>query len=390
MICPVCKVKDIPKNSRFCHMCGVNLAEALKKEAAELERKQRAGMIPLTKKVLNLGGRKKTIQVLCKDVTEMDQDIDLLTISAFPYEYEPTERSLIGALFRKLGISVNDLAEDPLFDLRREAGCWISKDILPRGRFRKIGGVEIMPRMRGEESYEKRLLKSIKSYMHLLDILTEYEQDIRVVAFPLLGAGDQQLNYQIMIFPIINEVIKMLERNPYIEKVIFVEWTFEKAQIIANALEQSYQVQSETEEFQMDRNVKQNVFISYTEKGDRETADLIRRCLEGSGVSYWYAPENINVGDYATEIVKGIKSCTHFICVVSENSMKSKHVMNEVDLAFKRIDEGVKIIPLRLDASELVPAFEYYLSRMNWKICPKPLTENLMNEMLKSCISSES
>lgn len=387
MICPVCKTKNIPENSLFCNMCGVNLKDATQKHLAELEMDQRDGKAPLAEKVMNLGGRTKTIKVLCKDITQIDEQIDLLTISAFPYSYYPSTRSLIGALDRNLSISVAELAEDPLFDLRENAGCWISKEITENKIIKRIGGVEIPSMHTGSHMYERRLIKAIKAYMQLINILTEHEPDTKVVVLPLLGAGDLQLNHELLVFPLINEVIQLLTQNEYIEKVIFVEKDFAKAKLIADAINKSYNVHSETEEFEEIENSERNVFISYTEKGDREVADMLGNYLTEKGIPYWYAPRDITVGDYATEIVKGIKKCTHFICIVSKNSMKSAHVMNEVDLAFKRISEGIKIIPFRMDDAALDPAFEYYLSRMNWKMCSPPPVEKRIIELVDNCVA---
>ena len=382
MICPACKTNNIPEKSIFCNMCGVNIIEALEKEQIESTKQYKSGATPLVDKVLSLGGQSKKIQVWCKDITEFDEEIDVLTISAYPFSYSPTPRSLIGALHKNLSIDVQELAKEPLMDLRHNVGCWISKSIPGNSRIRRIGGVEI-PLPNGdvyETNYESRLIKSIKSYMHLLDILSEHDTNIKNVVLPLLGTGDLHLDHNLLVFPLIGEVIQLLSRNKCIEKVIFVERNFEKAKLLADTINASYNLQAEKTE--IDSTKEKNVFISYTEKGDRYVAEMIGKYLSKRGIPYWFAPKDILSGDYATEIVKGIKNCTHFICVISENSMKSIHVINEIDLAFKRLNEGIKIVPFHLDNSTIEPAFEYYLSRMNWKSNDPPPLESRIEELV--------
>lgn len=366
MMCPAYNADNIPENSTFCNVCGVNLVEAKRIMEAKREEKERIGEIPMAEKELIADGKKNTIKVFCKDVTELDEKIDLLTISAYPYSYYPTPRSVIGALKTKLTISVDDLAKKPFLDLRENAGCWVSQEIQHNKHFRRIGGVEIPFRTNTDDTYESRMIQSIKSYMYLLDILTEQDPNIKVVVVPFLGTGDMHLNYSLLAFPLINEITRFLTRNRTVQTILFIEKNYEKAKVLADSLNSSYNLLSKsTENTFSDK--KQSVFVSYANKTDRPVADKIYEYLKEKGISYWFAPANIVVGDYAAEIVKGINKCTHFICIISESSMKSPHVLNEVDLAFQRIGDGVKIIPFRLDESSLEPAFKYYLSRMQSK-----------------------
>ena len=158
-----------------------------------------------------------------------------------------------------------------------------------------------------------------------------------------------------------------LSRNRSVEKIIFVEKNYEKAKVLADSLNASYTLRYKTAGYVPSDSTERSVFISYSDKYDRFAAEEICRQLKLREIPYWFAPENISIGDYASEIVRGIRKCTHFICLISENSMRSPHILNELDLAFQRISQGVSIIPFRLDDSALEPAFMYYLSRMQWK-----------------------
>lgn len=63
-----------------------------------------------------------------------------------------------------------------------------------------------------------------------------------------------------------------------------------------------------------------DVFISHSSK-NKATADAICHALEQNGVRCWIAPRDIPPGaDYGTEIVRGIKDCTVFLFMFSQES----------------------------------------------------------------------
>lgn len=108
-----------------------------------------------------------------------------------------------------------------------------------------------------------------------------------------------------------------------------------------------------------------DVFISY-EHESKSIADNICSVLEGKGVRCWYAPRDV-YGDYATAIVEAIERCKVFILVLNHNSSESPHVLNEVEMAYKRILNGeITIIPFKVDTGILSKAMEYYVKRLHW------------------------
>ena len=86
-------------------------------------------------------------------------------------------------------------------------------------------------------------------------------------------------------------------------------------------------------------------FISYS-SADKNIADNLCSKLEQNGVCVWYAPRNIDTADYASAIVKAITNCTHFIVIISHNSLQSQHVLNEIDLAFQELRRKIRFYPL--------------------------------------------
>lgn len=112
---------------------------------------------------------------------------------------------------------------------------------------------------------------------------------------------------------------------------------------------------------------KTDVFISY-EHSLKSIADRICSDLENDGIRCWYAPRDV-MGDYATSIVTAIDEASVFVVLLTNESSRSAHVLNEVEMAYRRIIEKegeLTILPFKLDDKDLSKAMEYYVKRMHW------------------------
>lgn len=110
-----------------------------------------------------------------------------------------------------------------------------------------------------------------------------------------------------------------------------------------------------------------DVFISY-EHSSKSIADSIVSSFERDKIRCWYAPRDV-IGDYATSIVEAIESARIFILVLSGESSNSPHVLNEVEMAYKKNIEqsqAITIIPFKVSNDELSRAMEYYIKRIHW------------------------
>lgn len=108
---------------------------------------------------------------------------------------------------------------------------------------------------------------------------------------------------------------------------------------------------------------KYDFFISYSTK-DKDVAFKVLEAIESTGHSCWIAPRNIPYGtSYARAIMEGIDECDTFIVIITDNSIKSEDVLNEIDNAhaIKRT-----IIPVLLTETRLPRELNYYLSRTQW------------------------
>lgn len=126
---------------------------------------------------------------------------------------------------------------------------------------------------------------------------------------------------------------------------------------------------------------KKPVFISYSSK-DQKTADLIVEKLKEAGISSWIATKDIRQGAYTKKIMQGIREANVFLVLISKNSIKSEHVKTEIDRAFNRLKDGIKIIPFILDDAELDDECLYYLCRQEMVSGNFPPLEERINDLI--------
>ena len=323
----------------------------------------------------------KSIEVAVQDISTVTEEIDVLTTSAYKSSYLPTPFTLFEALYNK-GISVTKFAEQPEIDLRSGNSVWLSREIqnsnLP---VRRVGCIDMnYSFFGGRRSLDReKMLTSLKAYFYMLDIASLAGVKMDTVAMPLLGTGNQNIAVNLIMIPMINECIGFLKRNPAVRKICFIDRLPIKANLIVQSLKNSYSLLTQREENK--KEIAPSVFISYSTK-DRNIADNLCFKLESRGFKVWYAPRNVET-PYAASIAKAIEQCTHFVVILSKNSMGSEHVLNEIDLAFQRVKE-IKFKPLRLDTEELEPSFKYYLSRQHWMDAHIPPIEARLEEFVDS------
>ena len=349
-------------------------------------------MNPMYKTTVATGYGTKEISVFCCDVLDFDEEIHILTTSAFRNSYDPTPRTLFNAL-HNIGISVMDLAAHPALDLREMCHVWLSGDTrAPGTHIRRIGCIELSPLWYEcvvEDDHTQSMVNSIRAYFQMLDIAATYGIPMDTVALPLLGSGDQDIDSNLIMIPIITECISFLKRNSNVRRICFIERSLFKAKIITKALQSSYVAAKENERANQTPAPKEldkaYAFISYSSP-DKNIADNLCAKLEREGIKVWYAPRDVR-GPYAGAIAEAITQVTHFIVILSKNSLRSEHVLNEIDLAFQGLPDKVKFKPLRIDEAMFTPSFNYYLSRQHWMDAIVPPLEQRLEEFVAKIVS---
>lgn len=99
-----------------------------------------------------------------------------------------------------------------------------------------------------------------------------------------------------------------------------------------------------------------DVFVSYHTATSLDTAKAVVQKLESQGLRCWYQDRDSR-GFYAEEIEDAIGECGAFVVILHGGS---RHVLNEIALAFAR--EDLEILPLRMTPGALPKGFGYYLN----------------------------
>jgi TolB-like protein len=106
-----------------------------------------------------------------------------------------------------------------------------------------------------------------------------------------------------------------------------------------------------------------DVFVSYASQ-DVGVANSVVEALERNGIRCWIAPRDVKPGaQYADAIVRAINEAKTLVLVLSQSAVGSSHVGREIERAASKHKQ---IIALRIDAAELTPGLEYFLSESQW------------------------
>ncbi len=106
-----------------------------------------------------------------------------------------------------------------------------------------------------------------------------------------------------------------------------------------------------------------DVFISYSTK-DKIIADAVCARLEESKIRVWIAPRDVPAGaNFAESIINAIDTSKVFVLIWSANTNTSEHILTELNQAF---DQGITIIPFRIQDVQPTSAMRYYIGRTHW------------------------
>ena len=166
----------------------------------------KSGMDLLAHWIISHGDRERTIALFRGDLTQLPQEhsVDLLVVSAFANDYNPTYSSLIGSLY-DVGISIQDLANHKKADLREQFSCWLSHPLPDRYAFRQILCIESGWRGSPPEITDD-LFRALAPYL-----LTAFPN--ASVAMPLIGTGDQGWSPPQMMESILNAAVSWINRG---------------------------------------------------------------------------------------------------------------------------------------------------------------------------------
>jgi hypothetical protein len=156
-----------------------------------------------------------------------NERVDLLVLSAFPDDYIPTTTSLIGALHRN-GLALAGLAQNKAADLRNAFSCWLSHPLdatLDRFGFKRVLCFE--PQARGSAP------QLVGDVFRAILPFTFGDYAIRSVAMPLLAAGDQRFDSEVMLRALVEASVNWLKRGVELDTIKIVVFNAQEAERLA-------------------------------------------------------------------------------------------------------------------------------------------------------------
>ena len=267
----------------------------------------------------------KTIKIINGDMTESNEEYDIVFCSAFKGDYTPIPRTLIYALLRNKKINVEKLSENKEIDLSQFGG-WLSKEI-DNSNFKRLGCIEILSFQEFVQSlYGEKILKidrilsqSFMTLSYLVQQASFSNIPVKKIALPILGAGNQEIELEYIIPPLLAQSLSLLKTIETLEEITFYELNEEVANKLVSCITSTLNV---TE--------KPDVFISYSTK-NQSMADEIASILRDNNIKFWMAPNSIpSTSNYLKEISKAIANVSILLLVLTKDAEDSPWVPSEV------------------------------------------------------------
>jgi hypothetical protein len=301
-------------------------------------------------------GRKK-IELYSGDLSALEpaEAVDVLVVSAFRGMYIPTPASLIGALHRNRGLSVEELARDKAVDLREYFSCWLSRDLSashPDCGFRRILCFEPQ---RDAHGVVDHLFQSLAPFLG-------GKLRLSTVAMPLVGTRALGSTVRDILTRVVPEAVSWMALGFPLTCLKIVEynrlpWPGEAAPIFAE-LKALYS--------------RWDVFLSYSHQ-DRPAADVVYDALSAAGLQVFRDVKCLLTGSaWWDEIRNAIRTCSYFVPLYSVDYLRSDTCMSEFSIALA--SNKPVLFPLCLCGVPELPAF---MTHTHMELCPRGEADSL-------------
>lgn len=123
-----------------------------------------------------------------------------------------------------------------------------------------------------------------------------------------------------------------------------------------------------------------SVFLCYS-RNDLKIAEQIVESLEDSNIGVWFDLKDIPAGgDWDKEVNKALFNCKILVVIISNSSIDSEEVLNEISVA---LDDKKEIVPIKIDNSRLplrisrkqyinlIEDFDYGITRLKLSVNEK-------------------
>jgi len=271
------------------------------------------------------------------DLTDLPKEhsADILVVSAFPNDYTPTQKSLIGAL-DALGLSVGRLAETKAHDLRATCAFWISKPIKGPAASLNIGQIACFePSMLGSPpAVVGNLFRGLFPFLD--------DKKNQVVAMPLMASGDQAYSQDLMFPSILDAAAHWLARGLAISELKIIERNPDRAHALATVMA-DFKSRLSMSKLKPPEAATFDVFLSFSNQ-DGKAADCAKAELNKKGLVgkiYDFRLQIDNGKSWQEEIDRAISSCKAIIAILSPsyfNSPECREELMQARLRNKRSD----------------------------------------------------
>lgn len=170
---------------------------------------------------------------------------------------------------------------------------------------------------------------------------------------------------------IINHIVKHFEIRDYQKIRIFFESVFPDK---LNQLDEGYK-----KKIQLDENyshIERDVFLCYSSLNQKFAEKIVKK-IEKDGNTCWISSRNLRPNDnnnYWENISSAIENCKLFLVISSHDSMFSKDVQKEINLA-RRF--GKKRIEFKIDSSIHTTLFNQFFDGLKWVNAIESLDESI-------------
>lgn len=296
--------------------------------------------------------RRSTIQLFIGDLAALPAGhaVDLLIVSAFPGSYKPTPTSLIGALERQAGVSVNALANDKAVDLRRHSSCWLSQEIrVPGIPFRRILCFEPAIRGRAPEIVGD-IFRSIIPFAAGLTTVSR-------IAMPIVASGDQGESKEVMLDCIVRAALHWLSIGMPIDCIKIVERDERRAAALKTVFERVRAEHTLAKPPAAIGQWRYDAFVSYSRLDKAQVDRLVESMLTLRGSLRIFVDQmELQTGAaWQQHIYEALDDCRKVITMLSPNYLSSKVCKEEFNIALFRHRESADgvLLPVYLRTPEL-------------------------------------
>ena len=302
------------------------------------------------------GSEERYLELYQGDLSDMpaEEAVDVLVVSAFPDDYTPTQRSLVGALFKR-GVSLAELSEKKALDLRENHACWLSEEILspvPGIAFKRIFCFEPLGK-----GHPPEVVGDI--FQGLISLL-ESSHAITSIAMPLVASGDQNVPMADMLEPLFDAAVHWLALGLPVKRIKIVQ----KSELKAAELKGAFAIlkkQYSRPILPLNDSFKYDLFISYSHQNAEEVDFLLAEMKRNKPkLKIFLDRKDLNTGvAWQQEIFEALDDCRKIVAVYSPTYLSSKVCREEFNIAMfrQRESESVVLIPIYLLNSVNLPTW---------------------------------